>query len=75
MELSGATRDFDPTPGPLSRGGGTPLQAKLEGSEDLRRRSEAAERRSKRSPRGLTRRGDGEFSNVYSMLVYLLSAI
>ena len=60
MEFSGAMRDIGPTSSPLSGGGGTPLQAKLEGSEDLRRRSEAAERRSKRSPWDLTRRWDGE---------------
>ena len=61
---------------PYVGGGGTPLQAKLEGSEDLRRRSEAAERRSKRSPQDLTRRRDGEFAIVFVVVfAFVLCAV
>ena len=61
MEHSGATGDFEKRRLPYVGGGGTPLQAKLEGSEDLRRRSEAAG--------GLTRRKDGELNRSMQYLL------
>ena len=58
---------------PPMSGGGTPLQAKLEGSEDLRRRSEAAEMRSTKSPGSDTPLGRRIILSIYYIMLRIYS--